>query len=163
MNNFLSLMINMSFIYLLFFLCNCTCMLNKTCLCLCLCLFLQVCIWLLLKVPLCLTWIMWTHYWMGMVTSMCDVIWVNQPLLSSLSPGLHLNITEGSPLSDLDFVNTLLNGNGYFNVWCNMSKPAIVIFSFSRSTSEYYWRFPSVWPGFCEHIIEWEWLLQCVM
>ena len=26
----------MSFIYLLFFLCNCTCMLNKTCLCLCL-------------------------------------------------------------------------------------------------------------------------------
>ena len=37
MNNFSSLMINMSFIYLLFFLCNCTCMLNKTCLCLCLC------------------------------------------------------------------------------------------------------------------------------
>ena len=37
MNNFLSLMIIMSFIYLLFFLCNCTCMLSKTCLCLCLC------------------------------------------------------------------------------------------------------------------------------
>ena len=41
MNNFLSLMINMSFIYLLFFLCNCTCMLNKTCLCLCLCLWIE--------------------------------------------------------------------------------------------------------------------------
>ena len=42
MINSLSLMINMSFIYLLFFLCNCTCMLNKTCLCLCLCLFYMV-------------------------------------------------------------------------------------------------------------------------
>ena len=42
MNNSLSLMINMSFIYLLFFLCNCTCMLNKTCLCLCLCLILHL-------------------------------------------------------------------------------------------------------------------------
>ena len=38
MNNFLSLMINMSFTYLLFFICNYTCTLNKTCLCLCLCL-----------------------------------------------------------------------------------------------------------------------------
>ena len=91
--------------------------------------------------------------------SMCDVIWVNQQSFSSLSPGLHLNITEGSPLSDLDSVNTLLNGNGYFNVWCNMSKPAVVIFSFPRSASEYYWRLPSVWPGFCKHVIEWERLL----